>query len=672
MPPTAKKKKEPSSTKTERERKRPKQKSEPKPKPEPPPRQRPRAVNDEVPLRTLADKLRFLNCDAEELRKKETVVEQFAYIKKRFYAEALKKHPDKLGGSEEAMKLLGNVWEDVRSGYETKKYRSFDVSDTSFPDAEQQRAGKKSATHAQTRKKKPTTKKASANKNGDDDEAFEQPKEYNYKYKSYSYYEEAANYNGPYYRVELARSNRSKCCAKRGGVACEHENDIIDLNEIRVGHINPTSGGFGSWSHLRCWRIPTKIWNGLPQSDNGPLDKKAKQKKAATKAKPTKKGRGGKQSSMDRRVVIVEDDDEEEDKFEVPSEEVIKEFSDAISTMNDVLEGLDSLNEKDKRTFAIHCANRENWAIARDQNTREPGGENDLGFALANGDGDDGAANKKSKGMWGMTHVSEPTLVPGVAEFRAAKEAKKENVLPPPVAMITSTTTTENKRGLKRKQPPPPPITTTTGVEIITIPSDDDDSESDLQPDASEQGLQIELLPPNQLAQLKPGDSQVVASSQALHNKNFVLTGTFPEVGGGVGLKVGKDNARALIERFGGKVVGSISGKTTHLVIGHEPGASKVEAAQKRNMKRTTIKEIQQVIFSGDTKQLGQEGVIIEAFSGGFYGNGTARDKTDAELQRLGFDAADPFSPPRQIAPPPPRRHPAKKKAKKTLLLLGR
>ena len=172
MPPTAKKKKEPSSTKTERERKRPKQKSEPKPKPEPPPRQRPRAVNDEVPLRTLADKLRFLNCDAEELRKKGTVVEQFAYIKKRFYAEALKKHPDKLGGNEEAMKLLGNVWEDVRSGYETKKYRSFDVSDTSFPDAEQQRAGKKSATHAQTRKKKPTTKKASANKNGDDDEAF--------------------------------------------------------------------------------------------------------------------------------------------------------------------------------------------------------------------------------------------------------------------------------------------------------------------------------------------------------------------------------------------------------------------------------------------------------------------------------------------------------------------
>ena len=150
MPPTAKKKKEPSSTKTERERKRPKQKSEPKPKPEPPPRQRPRAVNDEVPLRTLADKLRFLNCDAEELRKKGTVVEQFAYIKKRFYAEALKKHPDKLGGSEEAMKLLGNVWEDVRSGYETKKYRSFDVSATSFPDAEQQRAGRKTATHAQT------------------------------------------------------------------------------------------------------------------------------------------------------------------------------------------------------------------------------------------------------------------------------------------------------------------------------------------------------------------------------------------------------------------------------------------------------------------------------------------------------------------------------------------
>ena len=38
-------------------------------------------------------------------------------------------------------------------------------------------------------------------------------------------------------------------------------------------------------------------------------------------------------------------------------------------------------------------------------------------------------------------------------------------------------------------------------------------------------------------------------------------TGTFPELGGGAGLELGKARCRDMIEAFGGRVTGSVSGK---------------------------------------------------------------------------------------------------------------
>lgn len=58
----------------------------------------------------------------------------------------------------------------------------------------------------------------------------------------------------------------------------------------------------------------------------------------------------------------------------------------------------------------------------------------------------------------------------------------------------------------------------------------------------------------------KPGVNGAVAG--ILNGKKLVLTGTFPEVGGGSGLNLGKDRMVQMIESFGGKVTGSVSGKT--------------------------------------------------------------------------------------------------------------
>ena len=61
------------------------------------------------------------------------------------------------------------------------------------------------------------------------------------------------------------------------------------------------------------------------------------------------------------------------------------------------------------------------------------------------------------------------------------------------------------------------------------------------------------------------------AESLALQGKTFVLTGTLPTLT--------RENAARMIEAAGGKVVGSVSGKTSFVVAGHEPG-SKLTKAQ--------------------------------------------------------------------------------------------
>lgn len=69
-----------------------------------------------------------------------------------------------------------------------------------------------------------------------------------------------------------------------------------------------------------------------------------------------------------------------------------------------------------------------------------------------------------------------------------------------------------------------------------------------------------------------------------LKDVRFVATGLFPELGGGEGLKLGRDNLKLMIESFGGKVTGSISGKTNMVVHGMEPGVKQLEKARTKGV----------------------------------------------------------------------------------------
>jgi DNA ligase (NAD+) len=64
-----------------------------------------------------------------------------------------------------------------------------------------------------------------------------------------------------------------------------------------------------------------------------------------------------------------------------------------------------------------------------------------------------------------------------------------------------------------------------------------------------------------------------------VHGKTFVITGTLPTMK--------RDQAKELIQRYGGKVAGSVSKKTDFVLAGEEAG-SKLEKAQELGVKVMT------------------------------------------------------------------------------------
>ncbi len=67
-------------------------------------------------------------------------------------------------------------------------------------------------------------------------------------------------------------------------------------------------------------------------------------------------------------------------------------------------------------------------------------------------------------------------------------------------------------------------------------------------------------------------EPQEDASSDLLDGATFVISGTIEGFT--------REEAQAAIEQRGGKVTGSVSGKTTALVVGESPGASKMSKAE--------------------------------------------------------------------------------------------
>ena len=117
----------------------------------------------------------------------------------------------------------------------------------------------------------------------------------------------------------------------------------------------------------------------------------------------------------------------------------------------------------------------------------------------------------------------------------------------------------------------------------------------------------------------RPGVDGAIGED-GLSDTRFVLTGLFPEVGGGAGLNLGKDKVQSMIQTFGGKVTQAVSGRTNYVVVGKNPGFSKVHNAQTRGIPILDLRSLQQVLLG--TLALEdiphQEPPKIAAFSAGY------------------------------------------------------
>lgn len=117
----------------------------------------------------------------------------------------------------------------------------------------------------------------------------------------------------------------------------------------------------------------------------------------------------------------------------------------------------------------------------------------------------------------------------------------------------------------------------------------------------------------------KPGVNGAI--SNVLRGKTIVLTGIFPQVGGGKGLYIGKHRVKIMCENFGGRVTNEISGQTDILVVGVEPGLVKVSQAFAYRVQQINFFGLHSVIM-GLVLLKDVIAPDISHFSTGYNGNG--------------------------------------------------
>lgn len=113
------------------------------------------------------------------------------------------------------------------------------------------------------------------------------------------------------------------------------------------------------------------------------------------------------------------------------------------------------------------------------------------------------------------------------------------------------------------------------------------------------------------------------AKANSLAGKTVVCTGVFPELGGGTGLNLGKDKLKALVTAFGGRVTGSVSGKTDILIVGKDPGYSKVSVARAKSVQLMSLKDLTGGLTGGFAIEDSRP-MQIASFSSGYGANSQA------------------------------------------------
>ena len=470
-----------------------------------------------------AECLEGCGVDAGALAEHANLDDQFRAIKRAYHKKMLEVHPDK-GGDAVQFRDCRAAFETLRDVFENKFVTSF-VTTTA------------------------ETSTAAADK-------FRNSYSFDPTFTpSWEFYEEAAQEREPRYRVEVAKTNRSKCnCGKRFGKCPPGTN--IPKDALRVGTMDPVAGSYARWVILKCWRVPEKIWRGVPDPD----------------------------ACQDR-----------------------KKFEAAIRSMGEVLlQGFVDLKEEDQDALVTHVMDPSNWANER---KRKEGQIEESGGKKGQPKAGKARAAKRQPKAAKAEEKSAPTpkrkrgeQTGGVQSDTAAKGSKKKKV-PKVKAEAASTAGGAVKVEAKVEEP---------GALVVRKA-----------PTASGGAFVVPT----------PGVGLAVPDSLA--GETVVMSGIFPELGGGEGLSLGKEKARKMIEGFGGRVTSSISGKTTLLLVGKQPGASKVSAAERKGVRMIGLEHLVDGLKVGHLPAPEESQVQINDFSEGYYGNGWGGRRLEDLQKRL-------------------------------------
>ena len=282
------------------------------------------------------------------------------------------------------------------------------------------------------------------------------------------------------------------------------------------------------WKHLRCSKIPSKVWFKFIPTE---ITELRHEQNAAALFK------------------------EYIQSFQ-PNEDVIHTAMESLEMNKEIFEGYKELNSQKQQEFRNYCLNTENWANYT-----------------------------KGQSKIGKPGFNVPAIQAGTAE--------------PGVPVTINRTPTQIP-----SMPDGTAVSSSSTLPIMTI-------------------TKLKSIP-------KPGDSDYLSTSTSLNGITFVMTGVFPQIGGGTGLNLGKERTKALIQSFGGRVTGAISGKTDILLIGEQPGASKVSKARHANVKLLTINEFLNQLKTNTVRdQLLSDPhpeLLIDSFSSGFRDNQVMMD----------------------------------------------
>jgi BRCT domain type II-containing protein len=245
-----------------------------------------------------------------------------------------------------------------------------------------------------------------------------------------------------------------------------------------------------------------------------------------------------------------------------------------------LLTNLASLNAEQQKVFVEHVMDNSHWARKT-------------------------AASKPPPNVNHLRTAAEATEKPSAAN---ADEPIESAVSSSDVAApaVTTKQAAKKSRAAGRKKASPG---TSAPAEAILVVSLHEESTAIAKRSPSKERFKIP----------RPGMNGSIANVFA--ETKFVLTGIFPEVGGGMGLNLGKERLKTMIESFGGKVTSGLSGKTNFLVVGLQPGFCKVADAKRRNIPMVDIMALQARIL-GQVESLEAAGPPpeIQSYSAGYQG----------------------------------------------------